>query len=154
MPLEDILLRFRRVWAPPGPVMGQAGVPTDLMARVDDELRELTVLLAAIDEEGDAIVRAAEAESASLVARARADADSAIEAARRRAPEVRATGASARFEDRQRAMNSLLAGAKNDAADLTGRAVTRMDDVVSQVVESMFAHLSQEEDHARIVGGG
>jgi vacuolar-type H+-ATPase subunit H len=154
VPLEDILLRFRRVWAPPGPVMGQAGVPADLQARVDDELRELTALLASIDEEGKALVQAAENEAAKIVASAQEDAARAVEAAQRRAPEVRATGAAARVKDRQAAMDSLLAAAENNAVELRSRARTRMDEVVQTVMDSTFAGLSQEEGHARSVGGG
>jgi hypothetical protein len=153
MPLEDILLRFRRVWAPPGPVMGQAGIPADLQTRVDDELRELTTLLASIDEQGSSIVQAAENESARIVALAQAEALGAIEAAQQRAPEVRAMGASARVRDRQTAMDSLLAAAGKDAVELRDRARKRMDGVVQTVVARTFAHVSEEEADVRIVGG-
>jgi hypothetical protein len=154
MPLEDILLRFRRVWAPPGPVMGQAGVPADLQSRVDDELRELTTMLASIDEEGRSIIQGAEAESARMVARAQADAVGAIAAAQQRAPEVRAMGASARVRDRQAAMDSLLAAARKDAVGLRDRSRERMDEVVRTVVARTFAHVPEEVADVRIVGGG
>jgi cell division septum initiation protein DivIVA len=153
MPLEDILLRFRRVWAPPGPVMGQAGVPADLQARVEDELRELTALLASIDEEGKAVLRAADEEAAKIIARAGADAASAIEEAQRTAPEVRAAGAALRIKDRQAATDSLLARAHDDAAQLRDRARERMDGFISAAVSRTFASLAEESD-ARIVGRG
>ncbi|HEX9100295.1 MAG TPA: hypothetical protein VF956_12475 [Candidatus Dormibacteraeota bacterium] len=154
MPLEDILLRFRRVWAPPGPVMGQAGVPADLQARVDDELRELTALLASIDEECQAVVRAAEEEAAKIVARARADAASAVEAAQHGIPAVRAQGAAARIKDRQAVIDALIVGAQKEAIELRDRARKRMDGVVDTVLAKTFASASAEEGDARIVGGG
>jgi hypothetical protein len=154
MPLEDILLRFRRVWAPPGPVMGQAGVPADLQARVDDELRELTALLASIDEEGQAVVRAAEEQAAKIVARAHLDAGSAVESAQRGAPAVRAQGAAARIKDRQAAIDALMVGAEKEAVELRDRARTRMNGLVDAVLARTFASVSAEEDDARIVGRG
>lgn len=152
MPLEDILLRFRRVWAPPGPVMGQSGVPSDLQARVDDELRELTALLASIDEEGQAVLRAAQAEAAKIVAQAQAGAERAIEAAQLRLPEVRAQGASARIKDRQVVIDTLLVRADKDANELRGRSRKRLAGMVAEVLARTFVGVPAEEGHARIVG--
>jgi hypothetical protein len=152
MPLEDILLRFRRVWAPPGPVMGQSGVPSDLQARVDDELRELTALLASIDEEGQAVLRTAQAEAAKIVAQAHAGAERAIEAAQLRLPGVRARGASARIKDRQVVIDTLLVRADKDANELRGRSRIRLDGMVAEVLARTFVGAPAEEGHARIVG--
>jgi ElaB/YqjD/DUF883 family membrane-anchored ribosome-binding protein len=154
--LEDILLRFRRVWAPPGPVVGQAAVPTDFEARVDDELRELTSALSAIDEEGQSVVRAAESEAAKLIAAARSEAERAIQTARSRLPEVRATRAAARIRDSEADINDLVAEAEEQARDLRDRARSRMQGVVDTAVTDVFADTagSLEEEHARIVGGG
>jgi ElaB/YqjD/DUF883 family membrane-anchored ribosome-binding protein len=154
--LEDFLLRFRRVWAPPGPVTGQAAVPADLDARVDDELRELTSELRAIDEGGQSVVRAAESEAATIIAAARSEAESAIQAARSRLPEVRATRAAARIRDREADLNDVIAEAAKQAADLRDRARSRMQDFVDKAVTDVFADTAEslEEEHARIVGGG
>lgn len=154
MPLEDILLRFRRVWAPPGPVMGQSGVPSDLQARVDDELRELTALLASIDEEGQAIVRAARTDAAAIVTQARATSERAVEAAQQRRPEVRSQGAAARIKDRQEVIDALMVRAEKEAGELRRRSRTRMDGLVDDVLARTFAGAPLEEGHARVVGGG
>lgn len=151
--LEDLLLRFRRVWAPPGPVVGQAGVPTDLVARLDDELRELTGELAALDEEAQAVVRAAEAEAARLVAAARAAVDDDATRAQSRLPEVRASGAAARIRDRQSVMEDVMVRAARDAADLRERSRERMTSVVEVVLSDLFMQALEESD-AHVVGGG
>lgn len=151
--LEDFLLRFRRVWAPPGPVVGQAGVPTDLEARLDDELRELTEQLAALDEEAQAVVRAAEAEAARLVATAQAAVDDDARLARSGLPEVRASGAAARIHDRQSVMDDVMVRAARDAADLRERSRERMAGVVELVLSDLFTQASEESD-AHVVGGG
>jgi cell division septum initiation protein DivIVA len=154
--LEDFLLRFRRVWAPPGPVAGQAAVPADLEARVDDELRELTSALSAIDDEGKSIIQAAEAEAARIVAAAQSEADRLIETARGKLPEVRATKAAACIRDRTTERDQLIAKAEKRAIDLHDRAVARMQSVAGRVVSDVFEDMagSVEEEHARVVGGG
>jgi hypothetical protein len=151
--LEDMLLRFRRGWTPPGPVMGQAGVPEDLEARVDDELRDLSAHLASIDEEGQALIRAADAEAGSILAAARAQARQVIEAAQSQLAGVRALGAADRIEDRQAAMERLMAGAEREAADLRVRARSRLARTVQAALAEAFAD-PMEDGHARVVGGG
>ncbi len=151
--LEDFLLRFRRVWAPPGPVVGQAGVPTDLEARLDDELRELTEQLAALDEEAQAVVRAAEAEAARLVATAQAAVDDDARLAQSGLPEVRANGAAARIHDRQSVMEDVMVRAARDAADLRERSRERMAGLVELVLSDLFTQALEESD-AHVVGGG
>lgn len=151
--LEDLLLRFRRVWAPPGPVAGQAGVPEDTAATLDDELRELSVELAAIDEKGLEVVRRAETEATGIVAAARAEAESIVQAARARAPAVRAERAAARVRDRAGEIQRLLAGAERDAASIRDNARSRMPAVVDKVVEAVFAHAGASEvEHVSVVG--
>lgn len=154
--LEDFLLRFRRVWASPGPVAGLAAVPADLEAGVDEELRELTSSLDAIDEEGRSIVQAAEDAAASIVALAQSEADRTIEVARATLPEVRTTKAAASIRDRRTDRDQLIATAEKQAIDLRLRALARMQSVAGRVVSDVFEDIagSVEEEHARVVGGG
>ncbi len=153
--LDDFLLRFRRVWAPPGPVAGQAAVPADLEARVDDELRELTSELSSIDDEGKSIVQTAEAEAAKIVAAAQSEADRLIGTARGKLPEVRASKAAACIRDRKAERDQLTASAEKQAIDLRDRALSRIQSVAGRVVSDVFEGLagSVEEEHARVVGG-
>ncbi len=153
--LEDLLLRFRRVWAPPGPVEGQAGVPTDLERTLDDELRELTVALSAIDQEGQAIVQAAESEAAAIVAEARAESARIVEAARSRVPDVRAGKAAARMQDREEDVKALIARAETGANEMRSRARSRMQPLVNRVKGDVLAESagSWEEQDARVMGG-
>ncbi len=152
--LEDLLLRFRRVWAPPGPVAGQPGVPSDLAAELDDELRDLSIGLAAIAREGEGIVQAAEAEARSIIDSARAEAVRLVEAARIAAPAVRSQKASAKIRDRESEIQRLVADAEEEAAALRRRGRSRMQQVVERVVADVFAGQPAEEQHARVVGGG
>jgi hypothetical protein len=153
--LEDLLLRFRRVWAPPGPVEGQAGVPTDLQGKLDDELRELTVELSSIDQDGQAIVQAAESEGAAIVAAARAESVRRMEAARARLPEIRAKSAATRIRDRQAQIDELIAKAESDAEGIRSRARSHMQPFVDRVAADVLAGLdaASEEQHARVMGG-
>jgi vacuolar-type H+-ATPase subunit H len=153
--LEDFLLRFRRVWAPPGPVAGQAPVPADLEARIDDELHELTSALSAIDDEGKSIVQSAESEAAKIVAAAKSEADRLIESAQGKLPEVRASSATARISNRKTEADQLIASAETQAIDLRDRAVARMQSFAGRVVGDVFEPVagSVKEEHARVVGG-
>lgn len=156
MPLiEDLLLRFRRVWAPPGPVAGQAGVPEDAAAHLNDELRDLTAALQAIEDEGDEIVRAAQTQAATIAEAARAESARIVEAARAVAPSVRAERAAARVRDRQAEIDRVIGDAERDAAAIRERARARMHPLVSRVVADVLAVASpaEEEGHARVVGG-
>lgn len=152
--LEDILLRFRRVWAPPGPAAGQPGVPTDLAAGLDDELRDLTVELAAIAREGQAIVQAAEAEARSIVDSARSEAVRIVEAATVAAPQLRTQRAAEKIRDRRAEIDRLIGVAQAEATTLEQTARARMQPVIERVVSDIFAAQPAEEQHARVVGGG
>lgn len=152
--LEDLLLRFRRVWAPPGPVEGQAGVPVDLERTLDDELHELTIALGAIDQEGQAIVQAAEEQAAGLIAAARLEAARIVEDARSRAPGVRARKAAARTRDRDDEIKALITLAESGASEMRARARSRMQPLVDHVREDVLAAAggSWEDQHAGVMG--
>lgn len=156
MPLiEDLLLRFRRVWAPPGPVAGQAGVPEDAAAHLNDELRDLTAALHAIEDEGDEILRAAHAQATSMVETARAESARIVEAARAGAPTVRAERAAARVRDRQAEIDRLIAAAEMEAAAIRERAREPMQRLAARVAADVLGSAGREEEsHARVVGGG
>ena len=153
--LEDFLLRFRRVWAPPGAAAGQASVPTDLEAQIDDELHDLTSALSAIDLEGKSIVQSAESEAARILDAYQSEADRVIESARGKLPEVRASSATARISSRKSEADELIADARKQAVDAGDRAMTRMQSFAGRVVSEAFEQVagSVKEEHARVVGG-
>lgn len=151
--LEDLLLRFRRVWAPPGPVVGQPGVPTDLAAGLDDELRDLTIELSAIAREGEGVVQGAEAEARSIIDAARTQSVRIVEAARIAAPEVRSSKAAAKIRDRRAEIDRLILDAQAAAGEIKSRAEDRMPALIERVVAEVLAE-HPEEEHARVVGGG
>ena len=151
--LEDLLLRFRRVWAPPGPVLGQPGVPTDLAAGLDDELRDLSIELAAIAREGQGVVEAAEAAARSIIDAARTQSVRIVEAARVAAPEVRSSKAAATIRDRRVEIDRLIADAQAAAAEITSRSQDRMPPLIERVVAEVLTE-QPEEEHARVMGGG
>jgi hypothetical protein len=151
--LEDLLLRFRRVWAPPGPAAGQAGVPEDQAATIEDELRDLSGELAEIELRGQDVLSRAQVESAAIASSAAAEAASLIETARLRAPRARAERAARRVRDRGDEIQHLLARATDDARALREDAESRMGPLVEQVVEGVFASASGSEARdARVVG--
>lgn len=153
--LEDLLLRFRRVWAPPGPVTGQAGVPKEAGEQRENEVRDLIEALEAIEREGERIMRAADAEASEIVQKARAEAERLIETARARAPEVRANNAAVRIRDREREIDELVASSQREAESIRTHASSSLQPIVDRVVAEIFAGIgSYEEQHARVVGGG
>jgi len=151
--LEDLLLRFRRVWAPPGPVAGQSGVPEDLAATTDDELRDLSLALAAIDENGRAIVVESERQAAAIISAAMTESARIVETARERAPRVRADRAASRVRDRSAEIERLLAAAARDADAIRARASQGMEPAVARVVANVYGTpASSEVESARVVG--
>lgn len=156
MPLvQDFLLRFRRVWAPPGPAAGQAGVPVDRQHGLDDELRELSAELAAIEIESQRMVQAAEAEANAIAEAARSESAQVVEAARIAAPQVRADAASSRIKDRRAEIDRMIAAAEAESAAIRLRAEARVQPVVDRIVDSVFAaQPAAKEAHARVVGCG
>jgi ElaB/YqjD/DUF883 family membrane-anchored ribosome-binding protein len=151
--LEDLLLRFRRIWSPPGGVVGQAGVPEEAGARLDDEIREVSAVLAQIDDEAAAVVASAGRQAASTLAAADAESARLVESARARLPQVRAQSAAARLHLRQTAIDHVLAESEARAREVGDHARARMPALVAQVVEEMLGSTAVEEDHARVVGG-
>ena len=154
--LEDLLLRFHRIWAPPGAVDGQASVPADLQARVDDELRELAGALDEIDQEAQSVVKAAEGQAAAVIAAAHAEAEHRIEAARARAPEERALSAAAHIRDRGVEITARITEAQQQAAAIRSGAAARFQRIVDRVSGDVFAGVegASEVPNARVVGGG
>lgn len=151
--LEDLLLRFRRVWAPPGPVAGQAGVPEDQGGRVDDELRELSAALNSVDLEAQDLLRAAEVEAASIADAGRIESERIAEEARLRAPDARARRAAQRVIDRQTEIDGLLAEAERQAVELRARSRSRMQPVVDDVAAEILAGADASGvDGARVMG--
>ena len=154
--LEDLLLRFRRVWAPPGPVTGQAGVPADLDARIENELQQLTVQLAGFEAESEAVVHDAQLRADAIIAAARAAAEHDLVAARSRLSEVRARSALARASRREADIARLMETAEREAEAVRVRAGTHRALLVEAAVDEVFAGLParDKEDRASAVGGG
>jgi hypothetical protein len=154
--LQDLLLRFRRVWSPPGAVVGQAAVPVDVQARVEDELRELTAALEVIEREGEAIVRDAQAQAASILTAARTEAERRIESARAKVPEQRSQSAAARIRHQGKEITARIAEAERQAGAIGSHASVRMKHLVDQVTADAYAGIesTSEVTSARVVGGG
>lgn len=152
--LEDLLLRFRRVWAPPGPVAGQPGVPEDAGEHLEEELRELSAQLNAIDVEGKALLHAAQTEAAEIVAAANAESAHIVEEARSLAPSVRAGRAAQRASDREAEMDRLIAEAETQAVAMRARARPRMQPIIDKIAADAFVGVrSSEVTDARVMGG-
>jgi F0F1-type ATP synthase membrane subunit b/b' len=152
--LDDLLLRFRRIWAPVGPVAGQTGVPEEAGAGLDTEITDLSRELAAIDDEATAILRAAEEQAAGIRAAAHAEASRIGEQARTDLPGVRASQAARRVEERQAEIGQVLAAAEQSAGEIRERARSRMPELVDRVAAEVFGSVAAaKEDHARVLGG-
>jgi cell division septum initiation protein DivIVA len=153
--IQDFLLRFRGVWAPPGPAAGQAGVPADRRADLDHELRDLSDALETTEREAQEIVGAGEAEANAIAEAAGSESVRIVEEARLSAPQVRAQRAAARIQDRRAEIDRLISAAEADAAAVQVRAGSRVQPLVELIVAGFFAaQPAAGEQHARVMGGG
>ena len=153
--LEDLLLRFRRIWSPPGAVVGQPGVPEEAGVRLDEEVRELTAELAAIDADAARQEQAGDAQAAAIREAASAEAQHIVEEARARLPALRAERAASRTLERQAGIERLVEEARRQHEEVIARARARMPELVRGVVDAVFAEAAEEEvAHAGVVGGG
>lgn len=131
--LDEILLRFRRLAAPPG-LAGPHAVVVDRAADARVELAAVLAAVDAIEDDADRIEAAARARRDALLEAAAAEARRLLEEAERRAPVERTAIVEAgrlRHEAETRAM---IAAARSEARRIERAASGRVPELASAVV--------------------
>jgi vacuolar-type H+-ATPase subunit H len=136
--------RLRRAWAPPGAPAG-GGVPSDPRSRVALELRPLLAAIDPIEEEADVELRRAAAEAEQIREGAHAEVARLLAAAEARAALLREETVAGRRAERESAAGSVLAAARERAADVRRRAATRLDAVAASVRDCVWASVDLGE---------
>ena len=131
--LGELLERFRRP-ATPGPPAATGGVPGDVAADLQSELRPLIAALDEVEDEAQAIVDAATAEAAALRQRGARDAELILDEARSEAVRLRAAPVD-RGPDGE-AVATIVA-AEAEAEDIRRRARARIPGMVARVLACM-----------------
>jgi hypothetical protein len=76
--LQDLLRRFRRAWAPPGPALARVAPPVDITARLRAEIQPLLDALADIQHDANATRRDADTQAAALLEKASREAEQVV----------------------------------------------------------------------------
>ena len=135
MPLVDLLNRFRRLGAPPGPPARPVGIPASGGEALLAELAPLFAALDAIGDEATAIRADAERRAADLRSGASSEAGSIVAQARAAAADARREAAA----ERQRAMRGeaerVRVDAEREVARIRAQARAQLSALVAVVVD-------------------
>lgn len=150
--LGELLERFRHT-ATPGPPAAAGGVPGDLAADLQSELRPLLAALDAVEDEARTLVDAAAAEAATVRELAAGDVARILDEARSEAARARAAPLSRETDDEA---PRILASARAEAADVHRRARARIPGLVARVVACMSdgGEVRQVEEVSDVAGVG
>lgn len=91
--LPELLRRFRRVWAPPGPALARVAPPVDVGAGLRREVQPLLDAIAEIQQRARAVEDEADGKARQLLDSASADAERIVREAENRAPQARSDAA-------------------------------------------------------------
>ena len=133
--LSDLLNRFRRLGAPPGPPAAGLGVPARAGASIAAELLPVFVAVDLVENEASAIRDAAEPAARELVAAAREEAARIRADAARRAERERAAAVAACEADSRDELARIARDADAEAARILGAAAARRPELVARVVD-------------------
>lgn len=136
-PLGELLRRFRFLGVPGAPA--SAGVPVDRRAVRAGELAPVLLALQEAEAEAASILARAEQDAAGRRAAGEARARSMVESARARAGEARAEATRARLADAQDRARRMVAEARRAHADIEGRTAVGTPEVVDRVVADVLA---------------
>ncbi|MGH7617483.1 MAG: hypothetical protein ACREPM_09675 [Gemmatimonadaceae bacterium] len=131
--LPELLNRFRRAWAPPGPPRGLVAPPADVAARLRAEVQHVLDAIAEIQRRADTELAEADAASQQQLDAAAQTAKAAVRDAEQRAPDARSKAA----EEKHRAVDaeiaSVLAGGQEEARRIAAQAKDRLPPLVTSV---------------------
>ena len=136
--LEEFLLRFRRLAAPPG-LAGPAGVAVDRTADITMELAPLLVAIDEIEDEADAIERQASEHGVERVALAENEARRLVADADSRVAEVRTAIVGERHRTRAVEVRTLRRRARTEADRIGRTAALHAPELVDRAVARIRA---------------
>ena len=134
---RDLLRRFRRIAAPPGRA-ASATVPVDRPSELSVELAAVFAAMDEIDEEIERMEREARVEMEQILAEGRASAERILAEAQERAEVVRSEAAASRRRSREEEISSMLSVAEQEAGEITGRSVARIEVGVARIMDALM----------------
>lgn len=149
--LGELLERFRHA-ATPGPPAAGGGVPGDVAADLQAELRPLLAALDEVEDEARAVIETAATEAASVRGRGARDAEAILDEARRQVARLRAGPPDVDTGDGE--VRATLAEAEAEADGVRRRAHERIPGLVARVMACVAGAGVPEESHVAGVGRG
>jgi vacuolar-type H+-ATPase subunit H len=133
--LQELLRRFRRAWAPPGPALTRVAPPVDVTARLREEIGPLLARIAECQERAGAIEKEAEEKAKEALEAASREATGKIQDAEKRASSVRAEAAAKEQEAVSREIQSALDSARKEVQRIEALSQERLPQLVEQIVD-------------------
>jgi vacuolar-type H+-ATPase subunit H len=133
-PLRDLLDRFRRGLAPPGPALTRVAPPVDRRVLVEAELADLLASIDATSASLDERVADAEQRAAEAVTDARARADDLLRRTDRGLADLRSAAAAGRRHELDEERSRIEATAAEACARIEARAAEAIPGLVDRVL--------------------
>lgn len=136
--LQELLRRFRRAWAPPGPALTRVAPPVDVTARLRKEIGPLLATIAECQERAGAIEKEVEQKATELLEEASLEANRRIQDAEKQAASVRGEAAAKKQEAVSRELQSALDSAREEVQRIEARSKERLPQLVEQIVDCVL----------------
>jgi vacuolar-type H+-ATPase subunit H len=141
--LPDLLRRFRRTWAPPGPAQARVAPPVDITARLRAEIQPLLDALTDVQREAKIIRRDAENSATASLDKASQEAVEQVREAERQAPSVRSAAAEQQGRAVDADISSTLAAGRREAERIEQQARQRLPELLESVRTCVLKGVSQ-----------
>lgn len=143
--LPALLRRLRRAWAPPGPALARVAPPTDVAARLREEIRLLLEVIAEMQRAAEVLRQEADRKGEELVNAASREAQSRIQQAQNAAPATRAAAVKGKREEMEVELDRLMAASRSEVARIEAMVEERLPALVEEVRSCVLAGAGMEE---------
>lgn len=131
--LPELLRRFRRAWAPPGPALARVAPPVDVAARLRTEIQPVLDAVGEIQDRADTMRTEAETKAGELLETASREADQRVRDAEHQAPEARAQAAEHKHHSVDAEIASVHAAGREGARRIAEQAQERLPELLEKV---------------------
>lgn len=131
--LPELLRRFRRAWAPPGPALTRVAPPVDVAARLRTELRPVLDAIAEIQTRATAVRSEADAQAAALLDTAGRDADQKVREAEQQGPSARTAAAKQKHRAADEEITAVLAAGRTEAQRIAEQSQKQLPELIAAV---------------------
>lgn len=137
--LRDFLQRLRRAWAPPGPALARIAPPTDVSARLKDEIRPVLSAIAELQRSAAQVRKEADGKASAMLEEADRTADGKVREAESSAPGARAAAAKGRHDAVDAEIGQVRSASEKEVARIEATARERMGELVDQVAACVLS---------------